>query len=869
MIRAIFGAHGQFCSSHPWEVIVTSLISTIYFLSTCGPIGEKQYCSAPLQFGNQDVSPAKTEIILLTLARCMAVLCIYNRFKNLWQKQCNFILGVATIFTAFSGVVFNCAILFVLGGVVSDLIKALPFFLLMTDLSKVGTLTRVALSASMQHEVRNKIAIGMSDLGPTITLDTIAGTLAISIGTLSGVKSLEDMSFFACLAVLINYFIFMTFLPSCLSLSLELMKGGRISVASNDKLSHEKEQKRNPALQRVKVIMSAGLVLVHAHCRWILPESDSSVLSPVGKKFNSNEQSLEEMEMENLDDYLYKWLNIGPDQLVVLGLTLALVIKYIFYENHEDDSLCIHQDLSESAMMEPLSGEASKLSRQSSESANSWLNASIRERYQKRRTESFIVGNEIESVPEVCTSSVGIQTENMKQSSPVENVDQKSHVKNDANSVQDVQTFEESVKLYKDGKVTKLSDEEVIQLVKAKHIPAYNLEIAVKDCNRGIAIRRKLLAEMVTTAESLKDLPHENYNYAKVAGACCENVVGYMPVPVGIAGPMLLDDKNYHVPMATTEGCLVASVNRGFRALVSCGGIRSSVVADGMSRAPVVRFPSSQQSAAAMSWLKQWDHFLILKTKFDSTSRFARLEKLHVRIVGRYLFIRFIAKTGDAMGMNMLSKGTEASLETLQTYFGHMEILSLSGNYCSDKKPAAINWIEGRGKSVVCEAVVPENVVKMVLKTSVQALIDVNISKNLVGSALAGSIGGFNAQAANVVAAIFIATGQDAAQVVTSANCMTLMEPAGPDGQDLYITVTMPSIEIGTVGGGTMLPAQSACLKMLDVHGSKVDNPGWNATTLATVVCGAVLAGELSLISALSAGHLVRSHMRLNRLAFP
>merc|ERR1719347_739175 len=130
---------------------------------------------------------------------------------------------------------------------------------------------------------------------------------------------------------------------------------------------------------------------------------------------------------------------------------------------------------------------------------------------------------------------------------------------------------------------------------------------------------------------------------------------------------------------------------------------------------------------------------------------------------------------------------------------------------------------------------------------------------------MAGSIGGFNAHAANIITAIYIATGQDAAQTVGSSNCITLMEPWGDRGDDLYITCSMPSIEVGTVGGGTILPAQSSCLEMLGVKGPHPVNPGQNAAQLARVVCSTVLAGELSLMSALAAGHLVRSHLKHNR----
>nr|GMC98977.1 3-hydroxy-3-methylglutaryl-coenzyme A reductase 1-like [Ipomoea batatas] len=186
------------------------------------------------------------------------------------------------------------------------------------------------------------------------------------------------------------------------------------------------------------------------------------------------------------------------------------------------------------------------------------------------------------------------------------------------------------------------------------------------------------------------------------------------------------------------------------------------------------------------------------------------------------------------------------------------------GNYCSDKKPAAVNWIEGRGKSVVCEAIIKEEVVKKVLKTNVASLVELNVLKNLTGSAMAGALGGFNAHASNIVSAVYIATGQDPAQNVESSHCITMMEPVN-DGKDLHISVTMPSIEVGTIGGGTQLASQSACLNLLGVKGASRESPGSNARLLATVVAGAVLAGELSLMSAISAGQLVSSHMKYNR----
>ncbi|GJW21027.1 3-hydroxy-3-methylglutaryl coenzyme A reductase [Tanacetum coccineum] len=247
-----------------------------------------------------------------------------------------------------------------------------------------------------------------------------------------------------------------------------------------------------------------------------------------------------------------------------------------------------------------------------------------------------------------------------------------------------------------------------------------------------------------------------------------------------------------------------------------------------------------------------------------TSSRFARLQNIQCSIAGKNLYIRFTCSTGDAMGMNMVSKGVQNVLDFLQNDFPDMDVIGISGNFCSDKKPAAVNWIEGRGKSVVCEAVISEEVVRKVLKTTVPALVELNMLKNLTGSAIAGSLGGFNAHAANIVSAVFIATGQDPAQNIESSHCITMMEAVN-NGKDLHVSVTMPSIEVGTVGGGTQLASQSACLNLLGVKGACIESPGSNAQLLARIVAGSVLAGELSLMSAISAGQLVKSHMKYNR----
>ncbi|KAG6604981.1 3-hydroxy-3-methylglutaryl-coenzyme A reductase 1, partial [Cucurbita argyrosperma subsp. sororia] len=405
-------------------------------------------------------------------------------------------------------------------------------------------------------------------------------------------------------------------------------------------------------------------------------------------------------------------------------------------------------------------------------------------------------------------------------------------------------------------------DEEIVKSVVAGTTPSYSLESKLGDCARAAAIRRESLQRI--TGKSLSGLPLEGFDYASILGQCCEMPVGYVQVPVGIAGPLLLDGKEYSVPMATTEGCLVASTNRGCKAIMMSGGANSVLLRDAMTRAPVMRFATAKRAAELKFYVEEPANFDTLASVFNKSSRFGRLQSIKCAIAGKNLYMRFSCSTGDAMGMNMVSKGVQNVLDFLQTDFPDMDVIGISGNYCSDKKPAAVNWIEGRGKSVVCEVTITGDVVKKVLKTDVQALVELNMLKNLTGSAMAGALGGFNAHASNIVSAIFIATGQDPAQNVESSHCITMMEAVN-NGQDLHVSVTMPSIEVGTVGGGTQLASQSACLNLLGVKGASREAPGSNARLLATIVAGSVLAGELSLMSAISAGHLVRSHMKYNR----
>jgi hydroxymethylglutaryl-CoA reductase (NADPH) len=410
-------------------------------------------------------------------------------------------------------------------------------------------------------------------------------------------------------------------------------------------------------------------------------------------------------------------------------------------------------------------------------------------------------------------------------------------------------------------------------MVLCGQIKDHELEKKLQDCSRAVAVRRLVISSKLrqiqsndTTDDALASLPYKHndvLDYSRVFGANCEIVVGYIPIPVGMVGPMTLNGQSIFIPMATTEGCLVASTNRGAKAITEGGGAHAVIVRDGITRAPCVRLPSARQAAALKNWCEESDNFKLLKQAFESTTSFGKLLACVPTVAGKNVYVRLTCFAGDAMGMNMVSKGSLAVIELLQNKFPELTLVALSGNMCTDKKAAATNWIEGRGKSVVVEATIPKATVQRTLKTTVAAMVHTNIQKNLIGSAMAGTIGGFNAHASNMVTAVFLATGQDPAQNVESSNCITILEEC-PDTGDLWISCTMPSLEVGTVGGGTSLPAQAACLKAIGCQGGGAV-PGENAKQLAMVIAAATMAGELSLLAALAANTLVAAHMQHNR----
>ena len=345
-----------------------------------------------------------------------------------------------------------------------------------------------------------------------------------------------------------------------------------------------------------------------------------------------------------------------------------------------------------------------------------------------------------------------------------------------------------------------------------------------------------------------------------------ENMVGAVQVPMGVAGPVTVDggaaDGEAYLPLATTEGALLASVNRGCSVLDAAGGARARITKSGMTRAPVFRVDDVVEAEALVAWVR--DNTDRLREAAAGTTNHGELLDVTPYVVGNSVYFRFRYDTKDAMGMNMATIATEAACDVIESETD-ASLVALSGNLCTDKKPAAINAVEGRGRSVTADVTIPRGVVEERLHTTPEAIAELNTRKNLVGSAKAGSLG-FNAHVANVVAAMFLATGQDEAQVVEGANAITTAEVrggAGTDG-DLYLSVSLSSLEVGTVGGGTKLPTQAEALDVLGIRGGG-DPPGSNADAFAEYVAAGALAGELSLLSALASRHLSSAHAELGR----
>ena len=394
-----------------------------------------------------------------------------------------------------------------------------------------------------------------------------------------------------------------------------------------------------------------------------------------------------------------------------------------------------------------------------------------------------------------------------------------------------------------------------IEKIRAGTLKLHSLEreMAPKD---AVSLRRAYIEETAHTSLNhigAYTIPEE---YAVTHNI--ENMIGCVQIPVGVAGPLPVNGTKtsgtYYIPLATTEGALVASINRGCRAISEAGGADVRIFSDGMTRAPVFSARDIPHAAEAAAWID--NHFTELKNAAESTTSHGKLTGVRVFTAGTSVYVRMVFDTGLSMGMNMATIAAEAASAVIVDHTG-LRIVASSGNLCCDKKPAAVNLIEGRGKTISAGVFLPSSVLKNVLKTDAKTMAELKLRKNMEGSARAGTLG-CNAHAANILAAIFIATGQDPAHVVEGSSCMTTAD-LREDG--IYIAVTIPALQTGVLGGGTELPCQRESLDLLGC-GGKTDG---DAEKFAEIVASAVLAGEISLLAALGSGTLGSSHTKLAR----
>ncbi|NGF57290.1 hydroxymethylglutaryl-CoA reductase [Parapedobacter sp. SGR-10] len=337
-----------------------------------------------------------------------------------------------------------------------------------------------------------------------------------------------------------------------------------------------------------------------------------------------------------------------------------------------------------------------------------------------------------------------------------------------------------------------------------------------------------------------------------------ENYIGMARIPTGVVGPLRVIGSaaqgDFYIPLSTTEGALVASYHRGAKACYLAGGATSICLMEGVQRSPVFKFDSLADLGLFVAWLlPQVDKF---KEIVGQTSRFAQLMDVKIQIEGNHLIVTFEYHTGDAAGQNMVTICTDAICQYIvSTCPTKPTFWFIEGNYSGDKKATALSFTNVRGKKVTTEIVLPKEIIQQVLKTTAEQMSEYWRTSTM-GIIQSGAIGA-HGHYANGLTALFLATGQDVACVAEAATGITRMEIR--DDDSLYASVTLPNLVVGTVGGGTHLPTQRECLELMGCYGQG------KARKFAEICGAVVLAGELSIAAALSAGHFTHAHQKFGR----
>ena len=375
------------------------------------------------------------------------------------------------------------------------------------------------------------------------------------------------------------------------------------------------------------------------------------------------------------------------------------------------------------------------------------------------------------------------------------------------------------------------------------------------DYSRSMAeTRRDFLTQQ--TSASLSHVGQYSFEPSVLPGNV-EQFIGVAQVPIGVAGPLLVHGEHaqgeFYVPLATTEGTLVASYNRGMKLLHAAGGVTTTICDDAMQRAPSFLFKSAREARDFGVWVTE--NFATIKQYAESTTSVGTLRDIEQYSASRFRFLRFNYTTGDAAGQNMVGKATKAACDWIRSVYPQIEHYYLESNFATDKKASHVNTLRTRGKRVVAEATIPAHLLESLMHTSVERTY-----RARQVSTLAGQLSGTNnngAHSANAITALFIATGQDVANVAESSSALVYTETT-PNG-DYYYSITIPALIVGTYGGGTGLATQRECLELLGCYGAG------NVRKFAEIVAATVLCGELSLGTAIAAEEWVSSHEQYGR----
>jgi hydroxymethylglutaryl-CoA reductase (NADPH) len=375
------------------------------------------------------------------------------------------------------------------------------------------------------------------------------------------------------------------------------------------------------------------------------------------------------------------------------------------------------------------------------------------------------------------------------------------------------------------------------------------------DYTREAADARRSFAEEQTGA-SLEHVSGYSFDPAETSGNI-EHFTGVAQVPIGLAGPVKVDGEHaqgdFYVPMATAEGTLVASYNRGMRLLYETGGIKTTILDDRMQRAPAFLFPSAREMRDFRDWINE--NYDQIKEAAEATTSSGRLLDIELYPASRILYTRFNFTTGDAAGQNLTGKATQAACHWIVEHNRTIEQFFLESNFATDKKSSQVNMLRTRGKRVVAEALIPNELIEGVTRTSTDMMFKARQVSQLGG--FMSGVTNNGAHSANGVTAIFIATGQDAANVAESSAAFVYVERR--ENGDYYYSITIPSLIVATYGGGTGLPTQRECLELLGCYGKgKVQK-------FAEIVAATVLCGEISLGAAVVAEEWVEAHDLLGR----